>query len=106
MTTKVSREPAAERWSTLFEDIEVAPAPSRRLLGDILVEWGLISQAELAQALELQRREGGRLGEILVTEGKLTLAQLMDAVSEQCGISREAAGTLRARLGERRSDAA
>jgi hypothetical protein len=40
-------------------------------LGDILVAQGLINKADLAEALERQRQEGGRLGENLIALGKL-----------------------------------
>lgn len=48
-------------------------------LGDILVAQGLIKSNDLAEALERQRKEGGRLGENLVAMGKLS-AEDLDAV--------------------------
>lgn len=103
MTTKVTPEPATDRSAHLFDDPEPLPTPSRRLLGDLLVERGLISFADLDAALDIQRHHGGRIGEILIQEGRLTLGQVLDAVSEQCGIARDNPGCLRARLAERRS---
>ena len=44
----------------------------RKKIGDILVENNLISQEDLENALSLQQKEGGRLGEILIGQGKLT----------------------------------
>jgi len=41
-------------------------AEATRQFGDLLVHKGLITQAELAQALQEQRVKGGRLGEVLV----------------------------------------
>jgi len=56
----------------------------KTLLGDELVKRGLITQAQLDTALELQKRSGGRLGDILlyqeaISEENLyrTLADLM-----------------------------
>ena len=40
-------------------------------IGDILVAHKLVTPADVAQALELQKREGGRVGDILVAQGKL-----------------------------------
>ncbi|HEX3432322.1 MAG TPA: hypothetical protein VHT03_15715 [Rhizomicrobium sp.] len=45
-------------------------------IGDILVAQRLVTTADLAEALERQRTEGGRLGENLVAMGKLTTADL------------------------------
>lgn len=96
-------EPATQAWVDLLLE-ETAPVPSvRPLLGEVLVAKGLISEGELHEALGIQRREGGRLGEILVTGGALTLPQLMAAVSEQCGIAREPETGLRSRLARRRA---
>jgi len=60
----------------------------RKRLGDILQEKGLISQAELAAALEEQRRTGDRLGESLVKLGFVTADQVADALSEHLRIER------------------
>src|SRR5262245_58353212 len=40
-------------------------------LGDILVAHKLVTLADVAAAIEWQKREGGRLGDILVAQGKL-----------------------------------
>lgn len=45
-------------------------------IGDILVAQRLVTPEDIAGALERQRSEGGRLGENLVTMGKLTAAEL------------------------------
>jgi type II secretory ATPase GspE/PulE/Tfp pilus assembly ATPase PilB-like protein len=44
----------------------------RKKIGDILVENNLISQEDLEGALSLQQKQGGRLGEILISQGRLT----------------------------------
>jgi predicted ATPase with chaperone activity len=51
-------------------------------LGDILVGHGLVSRADVAQAIELQRTRGGRLGDILIAAGKLKQSDL-DAVMQE-----------------------
>jgi hypothetical protein len=45
-------------------------------LGDILVAKGLVSAEDIKRALELQRRNGGRLGENIVELGLLTAEQI------------------------------
>lgn len=60
----------------------------RKRLGDILQERGLISQEELAAALEEQRRSGDRLGKSLVKLGFVTADQVADALSEHLRIER------------------
>lgn len=60
----------------------------RKRLGDILLERGLISQEQLASALEEQRRTGDRLGECLVRLGFVTDDQVADALSEHLRLER------------------
>ncbi len=55
-------------------------------LGEILIEKGLISQAQLEQALAIQRTTGERLGKILVDKKWITEEALLDALSERFGI--------------------
>jgi hypothetical protein len=55
-------------------------------LGTLLVEKALISDVQLKQALALQREEGGFLGEILVDRGWLTAADLVLALAAQLGL--------------------
>lgn len=54
-----------------------------RPLGEIFVEQGLVTDAELDQALERQRTGGEKLGEILVAQGSITRLQLASALAEQ-----------------------
>src|SRR5688572_16139826 len=57
-----------------------------RLLGELLIDRGLIVTADLEAALDEQRETGRRLGEVLVSRGALTGAQLTRALAEQYGI--------------------
>jgi len=45
-------------------------------IGDILVAHKLVTPADVAAALEWQKREGGRLGDILIAQGKLRSEEL------------------------------
>lgn len=55
-------------------------------LGDLLVDAGVISDAQLGQALADQKKTGQRLGETLVSEGIITEHQLVNALTMQLGI--------------------
>jgi hypothetical protein len=57
----------------------------RRPLGEILRARGLITAPQLQEALEAQRREGGRIGEILFAQGWVSTVDLRDALAEQRG---------------------
>lgn len=61
-------------------------AAAKKPLGDLLVEAGLIGQADLDKALEVQKQSGRRLGEVLVALGTVTEADVARAISGQQGI--------------------
>lgn len=77
-------EPAAETFQK-----RPAPPPSefirKSLFGEILLELGLVTEAQLREALELQRDdpEGRQLGDILVAIGAVTPSQILAALEEQ-----------------------
>jgi type IV pilus assembly protein PilB len=58
-----------------------APAQPDKL-GELLVRSGKINQAQLAEALALQKDQGGRLGTNLVKLGHMTDKQLVEALSQ------------------------
>ncbi|MDE6899479.1 MAG: Flp pilus assembly complex ATPase component TadA, partial [Oscillospiraceae bacterium] len=55
-------------------------------LGDLLVNSGCITQAQLDEALALQEDTGQRLGSILQTHGFITERQLIDTLMSQLGV--------------------
>jgi type IV pilus assembly protein PilB len=61
-------------------------AQKKKLLGEILIDSGLITEEALDKALVLQRKLGKKLGEVLVTEGFTTDDQIVEAVKRQLGI--------------------
>jgi type IV pilus assembly protein PilB len=61
---------------------------ARQKIGDILVEKGLVTTAQLAEALKEQEKSGSKIGQILVEKGIITEEQLIDAVSERLKIPR------------------
>ena len=75
------------------EGAPAAPAPvstqperAWRPLGKLLVDLEFLTESQLERALVVQREEGGRLGEILVSRGLLSGAELAQALAEQHGV--------------------
>ncbi|MDD2421385.1 MAG: ATPase, T2SS/T4P/T4SS family [Heliobacteriaceae bacterium] len=58
----------------------------RKMLGDLLVGYGLISPEQLAQALAEHNRTGERLGKVVVRLGLVTERQINDILEFQLGI--------------------
>jgi general secretion pathway protein E len=61
---------------------------SHKLLGQLLVERGLLPEDDLQKALTLQRERKGRLGKILLDLGYVSQEDLQNVLSEQLGIPR------------------
>jgi len=59
---------------------------SKKLLGNLLIESGLIDQEQLKKALEIQQRTGERLGRVLVNLGYVTEKDITDMLESQLGI--------------------
>jgi hypothetical protein len=62
------------------------PEPAWRPLGKLLVDLEYLTESQLERALAAQREDGGRLGEILVSRGLLSGAELAQALAEQHGV--------------------
>ncbi|MFC1594481.1 hypothetical protein ACFL38_04055 [Candidatus Omnitrophota bacterium] len=58
----------------------------KQLLGQILLSRGIITSEQLKDALGVQKKEGGVLGEILVKLGYLTERDVVVALIVQCGL--------------------
>jgi chromosome segregation ATPase len=56
---------------------------SKRPIGEIFIERGLVTDEQLADALDQQKKTGTRLGEILVASGKLSRLELASALADQ-----------------------
>lgn len=74
--------PAREEWAPRQDEPEL-DAATKRPIGEIFVERGLISASDLEEALEEQRTSGQRLGEILVSRGNLSRLELASALADQ-----------------------
>jgi len=61
------------------------PVTRRIMLGELLLQSGVITSDQLARALEMQKRSGKRLGEILEEEGLISRELLEAKIREQGG---------------------
>lgn len=59
---------------------------SYQRLGDLLVSVGVISDAQLDEALQLQKQSKERLGTVLIQNGFITEKQLIESLTMQLGI--------------------
>lgn len=62
-------------------------APTKKL-GELLVEAGLLTPAQLSETLRHQRFHGGRMGGNLVSLGFISEDMLMDFLAQQTGVPR------------------
>ncbi len=60
----------------------------RKRLGNVLVESGLLSHKQLEEALHIQKKHKGFLGQVIVDMGWVTEDQLCQTLSEMLGIAR------------------
>jgi hypothetical protein len=74
--------------------VTIPEAVSNRLIGELFVERGLVSQSQLLVALELQQETGQQLGQVLVERFGVQRGELAKVVAEHW-----------ARMGESREDA-
>lgn len=59
---------------------------SKKRVGEILIEDGVLTQANLEEALIQQKKEGGIIGQILIRLGYVTEENLVAALSKQLNI--------------------
>ena len=59
---------------------------SKPLLGEMLVENGVITREQMNQALEVQQEEGGLIGIILVSQGIISEQKLVEYLAMQAKI--------------------
>ena len=62
---------------------EMSAPGSERLLGQILLREGKVTQANIADALVMQKEEGGRIGELLVRNHVITEEDMLKALAWQ-----------------------
>ncbi|WP_042162892.1 GspE/PulE family protein [Paenibacillus gorillae] len=59
---------------------------TRKRIGDLLLESGVITEQQLHEALEQQRDTKSRLGDVLISMGIITQQQFIEALEFQLGI--------------------
>ena len=64
---------------------------TKKRLGEILVEGGLISAEQLDKALPYQKKSNLKLGQFLVREGIVSESQIVDMISSQLNLIKYAA---------------
>jgi type IV pilus assembly protein PilB len=68
---------------------------TKKRLGEILVEGGLLNRQQLEEALPYQKKSGLKLGQFLVREGIVSESQIVDMVSNQLGLKKYSADKYR-----------
>ncbi|CAN7554314.1 glycosyl transferase family protein [Trinickia sp. LjRoot230] len=61
---------------------------ARRKLGEILLDWGVLTQAQLDACLAQQAACGRRLGELLIENNEASVEAIADALAEQADLPR------------------
>jgi len=56
-----------------------------KTIGQLLLEKGIIKQAQLDEALKIQKEKGGLLGQVLASLGYVTEEQIAQTITIQCG---------------------
>ncbi len=64
-------------------DIPREPSKKEGLIGQILIQQGLITKEQLREALKIQKERGGRLGWIVLTLGWVNRLELFQALARQ-----------------------
>ena len=71
-----------------------AKPQGQKLLGEILVDEGLLQREDLEEALEESKKTGQYLGAVLIRRNKITKEQLGKALSKQFNIQYVSLGNL------------
>jgi len=58
----------------------------KKRLGEFLVEVGKVTQEQVNEALEIQKKTKEKIGEILVNRGFISQQEINEAVEQQTGI--------------------
>jgi len=81
-----SSDPSSAFGASTVMSVGQRLAPQPRKIGEILIEMGLITDAQRAEALQLQTRSGKQLGAILIEKRTISETDLYQALSRQSGI--------------------
>jgi len=64
-----------------------AVRPTKRRVGELLVDAELVSESQIAEALAIQKEEGGKIVQILINLGHLDASKLAAFLSGQPGVA-------------------
>ena len=70
----------------MSSDAALRAAPRDRLLGELLLDAGLVGAADLERGLALQQKIGGRIGSVLMRIGAVSEDNLLQVLSRQLGL--------------------
>ena len=70
----------------MSSDAAMRVAPRDRLLGELLLDAGLVGPADLERGLALQQKIGGRIGSVLMRIGAVSEDNLLQVLSRQLGL--------------------
>ena len=70
----------------MSSDSALRVAPRDRLLGELLLDAGLVGAADLERGLALQQKIGGRIGSVLMRIGAVSEDNLLQVLSRQLGL--------------------
>jgi len=70
----------------MSSDVALRAAPRDRLLGELLLDAGLLGEADLERGLALQEKIGGRLGSVLMRIGAVSEDNLLQVLGRQLGL--------------------
>ena len=59
---------------------------SAKRIGQLLVDAGLVNEAQLARALAIQEEQGGKIVSVLISLGDITPSQFLEFLSRQPGV--------------------
>jgi hypothetical protein len=79
----MEREDPVRARERMRKDSVPPRRPARRLIGQVLVDGGVVSPGDLARALKEQNRTNERLGKVLVDGGFVSPGDLARALEEQ-----------------------
>jgi general secretion pathway protein E len=70
----------------MSSDAALRTAPRDRLLGELLLDAGLVGAPDLERGLALQQKLGGRIGSVLMRIGAVSEDNLLQVLSRQLGL--------------------
>ena len=81
------KKPESQQPIAIGDLAETAPdTGARKLIGQILKEMRLVTEAQIQEALAIQRQSGGALGAILVSLNYVTEQEVLTALGIQAGM--------------------